>query len=656
MPGQQRSKVLRVAVIVDGESCEELHQSEPGDIRIGRGGRTGFGVGPSTELEYGSAAEGPADAKTVPLILIILGLILVIGAGSLFAYQVSQHVSENAVLEAGDDSSFSEDGEKPERDGSTGILAIAFIGVIPLVTGATMLRGRRRRRRKQLTVYDGWIEPKDYRKRAPIWLGVGLALMVGGGGLFAYEVSKHDPDAPITAAGRGDMSAYRGAKSEGTGGLGLAIGLIGLVPFVIGVMGMREEPARKRKRKPKGGHAPSEHKLFEWVPSEGIYYINLPPQTRGKLALGKNKASVKQLRKRFGQADGNLRVKLGTKAKGKLLIGQTKIIFRTTKPAREKPTPAFPTQYIDPYANLRPSALDGAAFGGVAGVAALLAVWFIFFADRTQKPPAERFVKEMGMPASFYEEEEEKEEEVEEKDTLEQKDEKKEEEKEEEKEEKELEEKLVKPENVSEEAFKEARGVGVARVLGTYGGPGEGTVLDVIESTENNLGDLFDQGMSSTEEYRGGEIGDFVAGGGGIDSTGKVAKNEGLETGEGPAEVGKTDKKERKVKGRAKSSTGDVFGDVDKKAVSATIRRRMPGLQACYEKALRSNQGLKGKMSYTITINPSGRVTKVEVEVDSVGDSSVRSCTIAKIKGWRFFAEGAEESSEVTFSVSFTGA
>src|SRR5690606_35124602 len=155
----------------------------------------------------------------------------------------------------------------------------------------------------------------------------------------------------------------------------------------------------------------------------------------------------------------------------------------------------------------------------------------------------------MGIPASFYEDKEEEPIEEAEEEVLKIEDKKKEEDK---KEEEIDEDKLTKPTSVSEEAFKQARGVGVARVLGTYGGPGEGTVLDVIESTENNLGELFAQGMSSTAEYRGGEIGDFVAGGGGIDATGTVARNEGLQTGEGPAEVGATDKKERKVKGVAK--------------------------------------------------------------------------------------------------------
>ncbi|PRP96349.1 AgmX/PglI C-terminal domain-containing protein [Enhygromyxa salina] len=643
-------KVLRVAVVVDGESCEELHQTEPGDVIIGRASGSSLSMGPSLDLETGVAAEGGPNAYTLPRALMVIGALMIVIMGGLFAYEVSQYVTADAVLAAPTDGDAAED--KTELT-STIALTLAFLGVFPFMTGATMLRGRRSRQKRPLTVYDGWSRPTDYRKRAPVWLAIGAVVALSGGGLFAYEVNQRAPSSVNADVKRGDMQAFKAEEQGGTGGLGLIIGLLGLVPLVIGTMNLQETPVKPRKRPPKGGHAPREHTLFEWVAAEGLYYINIPPETRGKIALGSNKATVEQLRKRFGAGSGAgdpLRVKLGTKAKGKLLIGQTKILFQTTRPASAAATPVFPVEYVDPLTHLRPSSLDAASFGAAAAIAVLLSVWFVYFADRTPAPPAERFMREMGMPASFYEEKEEEPEETEEKDALVQED-KKEEKEKEEKEEKD--DKLEKPENVSEAAFQEARGVGVARVLGTYGGPGEGTVLDVIEGTENNLGDLFAQGMSSTEEYRGGEIGDFVAGGGGIESTGNMAKNAGLQTGDGPAEVGATDKKERKV--QAKSSTDDVVGDVDKKSVSATIRRRMPGLEACYEKALRSNQSLKGKMTYTITINPSGRVTDVDIEDDTVGDASVRSCTIAKIKSWRFLSEGAEESSEVTFSVAFTG-
>lgn len=657
MSGSNRSKVLRVAVIVDGESCEELHQTEPGDVLIERASGSSASAGPSLDVETGIAADGDAREQLLPRILMVIGVLMVVLGGGLFAWEVDQHVNENAILDAPTDETEAAGGgagAKQEIDRTSTIaLSIALFGVVPFVTGATMLRGRRRRRKQPLTVYDGWAKPKDYRKRAPIWLSIGAVMFIGGGGLFAYEVSRVAPSGDITEAQRGDLEAFQSRDVEGTGGLGSMLALLGIVPLIIGVMGLLETPGKPRKRPPKGGHAPRQHRLFEWVASEGVYYIDIPPETRGKIALGKNRASVEQLRKRFGSG-GTLRVKLGAKAKGKLLIGQTKILFQTAKPARHVAKPAFPTEYVDPLVLLRPTRLDVSSFGAVLGVAVLLTVWFVYFADRTPAPPAERFVREMGLPASFYEEEEEEPEKADEKNTLEQEDEKETKEDKEE-EEKELDEKLSKPDNVSEAAFKQARGVGIARVLGTYGGPGEGTVLDVIEGTENNLGELFAMGMSSTAEYQGGEIGEFVAGGGGIDATGTVASNAGLKTGEGPAKVGNTDKKERKVKGSAKGTTEDVFGDIDKKAVSATIRRRMPGLQACYEKALRSQPNLKGKMSYTITINPAGRVTDVNVETDTVDSASVKACTVAKIKGWRFVSDGAEESAEVTFSVTFTG-
>lgn len=650
MSGSKRPKVLRVAVIVDGESCEELHQTEPGDILIERASGSGLSIGPSLSIETGVAVEGGAREYTLPRILMVIGILMVLIGGGLFTWEVNKYVNENAVLEG----PTAEAGAAEEQDSTSTIaLTLAMLGVVPLVTGATMLRGRRRRAKQQLTVYDGWARPKDHRKHAPIWLGIGAVLILAGGGLFAYEVSRLDTDLAATDTARGDMSAYRQTEQDGTGGLGLLVLMVGIVPLVAGLMGFNEKPVAPRKRPPKGAQAPNRHKLFEWVASEGVYYIDIPAETRGKIALGSSKTTVEQLRKRYGRGD-KLRIKLGSKAKGKLLIGQTRVLFQTVNPAAEPPKPSFPTEYVDPLALLRPTPLEVSTLAAATGVAVLLGVWFVYFADRTPPPPSERFVREMGIPASFGEEkEEEPVDENAEKDALEIKDDKKQEDK---KEEQEIDDsKLAKPTGVSDAAFKQARGVGVARVLGTYGGEGPGTVLDVIESTENNLGELFDQGMSTTAEYQGGAIGEFVAGGGGITATGTIASNEGLHTGEGPAEVGGIQKKERAVKGSAKGTTENVFGDVDKKAVSATIRQRMPGLQACYEKALRSNPSLKGKMGYTITINPQGRVTEVVVEEDTVRDASVKSCTIAKIKGWRFFSEGAEESSEVTFSVSFTG-
>jgi hypothetical protein len=180
-------------------------------------------------------------------------------------------------------------------------------------------------------------------------------------------------------------------------------------------------------------------------------------------------------------------------------------------------------------------------------------------------------------------------------------------------------EKMINPSKAfSKEAIAKARGVGVARVLGTYGGPGEGTVFDVIQSTENNLGELFAAGMTRVVDAEGNEVSTFVPGGEGISALGAAVGTKGFDVSADGPEVAGLDKKERKIS--LKSSGAEVDGDADKKAVQATIRNRMGALQSCYEKALRGNTGLSGKIVYTITISVMGTVTSVQVLDDSLQD------------------------------------
>ena len=212
-----------------------------------------------------------------------------------------------------------------------------------------------------------------------------------------------------------------------------------------------------------------------------------------------------------------------------------------------------------------------------------------------------------------------------------------------------------KPKKFSKAAVKQARSVGVARVLGTYGGDGPGTVFDNIQGTENRLGELMAAGMTTTVEANG-PLGDLAPiGGDGIDLHGQLTQTKGFDTGDGPAIEGAVKKRERKIKGRAKANGTSAAGGGDKKAIKATIKHRTSALQHCYNKALRTQPDLSGKMSYAITINVMGSVTSVVVEEDTLGDPGVKACTKAKIKGWRFPMNGAEEGADVSFSVVFSG-
>ncbi len=512
----------------------------------------------------------------------------------------------------------------------------------------------------KLFLYDTSVPPVDYRKRGPMWLALGLAISFAGVGLFAYEIGKYkdvkaQQEAQQGELERGQITAFEPYDSGGKGYLGIALVIAGLVPLVAGVMGLTTPARRREKRSTKTGPpAPDKHALFDY--RDGKYFLDLPPHARGKISLGKKAATLTQLRKRFGRGN-RLRVKLNPQAKGKLIVGDTTLLFQFAEPAPVPKRDPLPQGLINPWRLFALSPLAALAY-----LVSLMTLGGMFFYFGVIADPGDdgeisnRFAEAMGVTKYEPDEDEEEpepEEEPEEEDQLAQEDD------EPEVDDQEVEEKLdkildKKPTNFSEKAMKEARGVGVARVLGTYGGPGEGSVFDIIQDTENNLGDLMADGTSIIESDAG-SVSEFVPGGKGISAQGGMVQGEKIGGKDQPTIADKT-KKEKKIKPKMSSSTSDIYGDVDKKAVQATIRRRTSALKVCYEKALRTQPGLKGKITYTIAISTVGRVTKVDIEEDSLGDASVRSCTKAKIKGWRFPTAGAEESADVTFSVVYSGA
>lgn len=397
-----------------------------------------------------------------------------------------------------------------------------------------------------------------------------------------------------------------------------------------------------------GARVPRRHVLF--AVQQGRYVLDLPPHVRGQLVMRGRTVQVGELWRKRLRADPRARslpLALDPSARGKLDFGETTLLFQFAAPAPVPPKLPFPVEY-----KARPSNMwTRADMATLLSALLLFGPYFTWAAtkqiDYTIEPEIdERFLRVMNL--SKPEKKPEPEEEKDDEELL-----AKEEEEVKPKVEKEV--KVVETDKkFSKEAMDKARGVGIARVLGTYGGDGPGTVFDVIQSTENNLGELFDAGMGRVVMPDGTEVSAFVPGGEGISAQGAVVGTKGFEAA-GP-ELAELEKKERKINSSVKSSGADVSGDADKKAVQATIRQRTGALQACYNKALQTNPGLAGKISYTITISVMGTVTDVRVDEDTLQDSGVQTCTVAKIKGWRFpTTPGAEQASDVYFSVVFSG-
>ncbi|MCA9519660.1 MAG: energy transducer TonB [Myxococcales bacterium] len=109
---------------------------------------------------------------------------------------------------------------------------------------------------------------------------------------------------------------------------------------------------------------------------------------------------------------------------------------------------------------------------------------------------------------------------------------------------------------------------------------------------------------------------------------------------------------ELKIRGLVKTSGGNQtggLGKLSKSQVTSVIRRRLSRIKACYERGLKMNPKLSGKVVVQFTIAESGRVSTASLSDNSV-DSSVGSCILNTIKRMKF---GTPEGGSVTFSYPF---
>lgn len=127
------------------------------------------------------------------------------------------------------------------------------------------------------------------------------------------------------------------------------------------------------------------------------------------------------------------------------------------------------------------------------------------------------------------------------------------------------------------------------------------------------------------------DIGEVSAGGGGQVETAR----------KGPA----------KISSRVKADDiSGVDGQIDKKIVAKTIRRRQRAFQQCYENALKSNSKLAGKLMVEFVIGDDGRVKAADVVRDDVGSAEVSKCVLNLVKRLRF---PQPDDGEVTITNSF---
>lgn len=198
------------------------------------------------------------------------------------------------------------------------------------------------------------------------------------------------------------------------------------------------------------------------------------------------------------------------------------------------------------------------------------------------------------------------------------------------------------------------KNTGVLKLLGAKA-DGEGSIADVL-----GKGDV-DRDQEKAFQGVGGltvATGDANLRGvkSGTGGTGKVASISGLRGGGDIAGASTgTVGGERKVSGVVRSEAPAVDGSLDPNIVAKEVRSRLAAIKGCYERALKRNPNLSGKIQVHWTITPAGTVTGIDIENDSLGDPEVASCIKSLVSRWRFPAP-AGGAVEVSFPFVFQSA
>ncbi len=387
--------------------------------------------------------------------------------------------------------------------------------------------------------------------------------------------------------------------------------------------------------------------LFE--PRGSEFELLFDEKMTGRVSLGEGVMDLKSLSKTGGKArkEGEYwRVKINEQSRGKVVFGDVTLLFQFVTPPPPRPRPQLPATMRGGWIrnldwNLTLIILISAVVQGGG-------VWWVQVQDwpepRDVSAMPDRFVQLLEPPAKEIEKTDEK---IELEELEGESDEKSGEEK------PEKAAPAPRKEDPDKRAAKEAERkkqlaerVENKTILKTIGAiaPNGGSLADALRSgaEKRSLDEAFagstgvEQGTADMARSGLRRAGSSNAKGAGEtsgigDLRGVKGANEAtVDTGEKRAAV--------EVKGRVDiKGSSSVVGDgvIDKNAVSAVFKSRAGALQSCFERELKKNPKLGGKLVVRFVIGAAGRVTSVAVS-GSVGSDAVNGCVGSRIQGWKF--------------------
>lgn len=191
-------------------------------------------------------------------------------------------------------------------------------------------------------------------------------------------------------------------------------------------------------------------------------------------------------------------------------------------------------------------------------------------------------------------------------------------------------------------------------LIGTRGEANNGsTVQDLLGDQDNKFGDLASalQNVDGTAVASDASIaankGATDGRGTGDASIGDLARagtGEGSGVGSGPGTT---------VTGRADVGNIDAGGAEGADSATKTIKKYRGQVQSCYERILKSNPSVKGRIAIVIDVS-AGRVTNVSIEDNGTNNAELETCVKSAVRRWRF-EEEVSGTLESTFVLAPSG-